>query len=829
MDPGGTFDEYITRAGLTVLQSIDLTRLPHIPPSGSSRKSSEKQDTKPGVEYSSREVSPPALLIQQLLQAHSIFCLHHGPSLSDLFVRLTRDKFCNTLDRFWSRFSKSWDVLLHGSPAVDIFGGLKLASGGELGYGVGEEEWGSGERAVLEDLTRHTEGLVDVVVSRFGNSPSRTETKPGTEDDQLPWMGSGAEPTASDGVVFSGVGALERQSLADVSTWIRRIYTYGDYAYGVRDNPLRERQKRRRRSPHQGVKSSNGSIGHAQERDPEQSNLQSASEQIGDGDSPKAHQSGRNVRTDRSRPAGDTRSLSVEDARPNIPPPIVSAAEDSLKKATHQAEQDRTDTEDTADEAGTTLGIPDQYMKYLTFGLSTLGKAPAKKSTTSSEQGSGIGQQSLRPPNDHQRSKNKDQALLSGDEDDAPMMSHLEPMPDGDTIKARIASQKHLEKKGYFLIGLKGDLDDLDEEDAVLSDASTGNGFGGSRIVLRTLQVQMVHSKAVTPVEETTSSRTSSNADDDVPEHPMKHIQRLRALVYVRQPFIYCFLFENRTSSLQYTKFYKVLHLNLAPIYKPLLASTDPAKAADRIESSRITASESETLSVSSASRSPSKRATTNPIYHLIYDPRLLTMNTSLPNIPEPGTPAAEGILTALTGVGDGSTRTSWTRSEAMNVHSQVLNTLASVRGRSNEVERTSKTSRGWWVVWMKVRPSDVDVEAKKREGRVGDDSNVLNEETSSNEREVMPSISPADGEKDLHRIAFLVRKASESTTAPKPPSTSSRAMNSMLSNMSFGLAGRDEDDTGGASAGFGPAALAGGIGVDAKKYVDGLLTSLNK
>lgn len=89
----------------------------------------------------------------------------------------------------------------------------------------------------------------------------------------------------------------------------------------------------------------------------------------------------------------------------------------------------------------------------------------------------------------------------------------------------------------------------------------------------------------------------------------------------------------------------------------------------------------------------------------------------------------------------------------------------------------------------------------------------------------------PIPKPKDTHRIAFLVRKATDGTLSPKPASTvGSRAMSSMLSNMSFGLAGREEDEgTGGASAGFGPAALAGGIGVDARKYVEGLLASFSK
>ena len=101
-----------TRTQLThASQSVDLTRLP------SSNKDQE-------FEYSSREVSPAPLLLQQILTAYRVFTLHHGPSLSDMYVKLTPDKFSAILDRFWSRFCRNWDVLLHGNPAVDIFGGL---------------------------------------------------------------------------------------------------------------------------------------------------------------------------------------------------------------------------------------------------------------------------------------------------------------------------------------------------------------------------------------------------------------------------------------------------------------------------------------------------------------------------------------------------------------------------------------------------------------------------------------------------------------------------------------------------------------------------------
>lgn len=126
--------------------------------------------------------------------------------------------------------------MLHGNPAVDALAGIKLASGGELGFGVGEEEWGSGERAVLEEFTRHTEGLVDTVVARFGEPSSKS-------DVHVPWIGAGERPAVADGVIFGGINGITRQSLQSVSLWMRHIYTYGEYAYGVRDNPSRERRK----------------------------------------------------------------------------------------------------------------------------------------------------------------------------------------------------------------------------------------------------------------------------------------------------------------------------------------------------------------------------------------------------------------------------------------------------------------------------------------------------------------------------------------------------------------------------------------------------------
>lgn len=183
-------------------------------------------------------------MIQQLRRAHFLFLLHHDVTLETLYQRVGRTTFCARLDRFWKKFAWNWDVLLNGNPAVEVYDGIKLSAGGELGIGVGEEEWGSGEREVLEDFVSRTDGLVDLVVSRFGD--------PSTNAAGLsaPWLGSGVYSRPSDGIIFSGVGAVSKESLVRISHWIEWVYTYGENAYGASDDPTaprRRKQKRRQR------------------------------------------------------------------------------------------------------------------------------------------------------------------------------------------------------------------------------------------------------------------------------------------------------------------------------------------------------------------------------------------------------------------------------------------------------------------------------------------------------------------------------------------------------------------------------------------------------
>ncbi|EZG10142.1 hypothetical protein H106_00962, partial [Trichophyton rubrum CBS 735.88] len=233
-----------------ILASIDLTRIIHVQKGSTSSTEETSNDIQ--VEYSSRELSPPYILSQQLSKAYSIFLLHHGSSLESLYKTLSRKTFCIYLDRYWTRFVWSWDILLNGNPAIDLFSATKLAGGGELGIGVGEEEWGSGEREVLEGFISRTEGLVDMVVSRFGDAenPSREQIpskKEPVKSNKQEWTGCMMSPGPQDGVIFSGIGALSRESLIHISQWMEWVYRYGEDAYGVRGDPKSTHRRKRKK------------------------------------------------------------------------------------------------------------------------------------------------------------------------------------------------------------------------------------------------------------------------------------------------------------------------------------------------------------------------------------------------------------------------------------------------------------------------------------------------------------------------------------------------------------------------------------------------------
>lgn len=825
--------------GWWILASIDLTRLPAATttPVGSS-KGKVDPNAKPVLEYSSREVSPAALLTQQLVQAHWLFMLHHGPTLDELFVKLSREKFCSTLERYWMRFARSWDVLLHGNPASEVFGGIKLAAGGELGVGVGEEEWGSSEREVLEDLTRRTEGLVDVVVARYGE-PATKEESSANDTEVLPWLGSGNVPSASDGIIFGGLDKLNRPSVRSISLWMQQIYSYGDYAYGVKDNPHRERRKRRKRNPppkmddtsSPSIKSRTSPAKDPKQKLQQQEGVVRPESPLIDPDLlPKDHRPQMYDRVASHDHA--TGQMTPQSAsHPEIPPPIVSAAEQALNKATKDADRKSAEEQTTETDDGTTMGIPDQYMKYMTFGLSSLAKSYNKKPTETTQ----VASESLRKPKPTASNRKPKVSKRSEDQsDEKPELTHADPIPDGEELRAKIARQIHGENQGHFVVGLKGDLS-MDspansDEEANMTEGSLGEESGGSRTLLRTLQVELtpkVQDYTDKVNEDLERGDNGSNKTGHLlPENPVtKDCRRLRVLIYVHRPFVFAFLFEQRTSSLSYSSLYKSLHTTLAPIHKRLLSSTSPETVAQRIDLSHHQHQAHPSTTTNNDTNSPSD----NEIFSLIYDPATLSLHSSIPNIPPPG-----GYKP-------------WPRLDALNVHATLLASLSATSGAKSDtaLERTSKTARGWWVVWLRMPPSIALDDA--RPGPSGSGSEAGGDGDNDVESSgygldsqggaistlgLASSFTPAKTVGEMHRVAFLVRKAGENGSGVGASASGAGQGKSRLGSAmwsSLGMRAVSGGSGGGSSEGESTSALGGGgFGIDARRYVEGLL-SLNR
>lgn len=356
---------------------------------------------------------------------------------------------------------------------------MKLAAGGELGMGVGEEEWGSGERLVLEDFVQKTDGLVDFMVCRFGEpSPMQDPKKPVSPKelddiaDMEPWIGSGRSPNASDGVVFSGVGALSRRSLRDLSQWIESVYCYGDYAYGVRENPTADRRKRRRR------------------------NLKPPSDHL----SPEAKRAQSQANTNTQAPNPDF------GLPPGIPPPIVKAAETSLDHASAAVDSTSNTEASKSEPLLASLGDTETWMKYLTLGYGSAWgakRAPPDEQTPAQEPASQV-EFSPEVP-----------------------MRYVEPEPDIDHAAEKLKTQLQQENTGYFIIGLKGNMQEEDIDD------DSDEGAWNNRTLLRTVHVELTGEGV---------PRTPSIEDDNPPvfeadssrkSFATSKLYRLRPVVYV--------------------------------------------------------------------------------------------------------------------------------------------------------------------------------------------------------------------------------------------------------------------------------------------------------
>lgn len=711
-------------------------------------KTGEQQEER--YEYSSREMKPATLLLTDLLRAHSIFLLHHGSSLSALFTRYRRVKFITLLSRYWDLFLSTWNVMLHGNPARDIFGGINIAASGELGVGVGEEERGSGEREVLEGLVSRVEGLVDLVVSRFGPDEPDQESNKSDKAEAEPWLGSGKEPRAEDGAIFLGTGALSRRSLRDVTRWMEDLYTWGEHAYGIIESPTSTRRAR-------GKKSMSKTVNNLDE-----------SQHLKPDAAPKAVQPADEAgkSTDgAAKPTDEDAKPTEEGAKPpddtQDAPPKAPEGEQSQATQEHEA------------------GRLDKMVSYLTLGYGSYWSFP------------GTGGNSSEAANPQAASNDKSDTKGASE----PHAKH-----------ARLPSS--FESSGYYLIGLKGDIEDdattaENDAEAALGSDDADDDENNTRTVLRTLHVELesptadnrpdstlardFERPASPPTQPQAAGDMDPGQDDDA--HDAKATEKLRVVVYVNKPFIFAFLFRLHTDSLAWDTLYRSLHYQLSPLRKPLLAST-------RYRPER-----------------PDAGPVSSHIQDLVWDPPSLTVHSSIPNIPDfvPDTASSASSPPSP----------AWSRADAVSTHLHLLNIHATTRSRIGDVERTQKTNRGWWIVWTRVLQRTAATPSTTTTATAALPLSTIHESASSSS--LGSQASPQDKAPSSHH------SSSPSLTfplSPPPPPVVDKEI-FLIRRASDHIGFRMASDERASGGGEGMGRLAQGIGVDTRRYVEELLTLL--
>ncbi|EPQ67862.1 Bgt-5322 [Blumeria graminis f. sp. tritici] len=625
--------------GWWVLASINLTIIP----------GSSDSETDPAQQHSnkycSRDVKPAVLLSQELSRAHSMLLMHHD-SLSSLFSRNERLVFMEILEKYWDMFISSWSMLIHGNPVKYLYNGIKIAACGELGMGVGEEHRGSGERDVLEGFPGRVEGLVDVIVSKFGddNVLRGEENDPIKNSLERPdpdiWIGAGHEPDAKDGVVYLGTGALSRNSLVNISHWMEDLYQWGIYSYSVMDSKAISHRARKR------ITSSSSGINIPKNRSrtvqPSNSNLHSnnpTSDDLG----LLGREMGKSSR--RSTTTENLKQIKIDRNHVNLPLP-------------RQTTRNLTETSDAGDTSSNLI----HYLKlgfgtYWSFGE---GLVHERRDSTCGE--------GTIPSSGTSKTVNVNESSNA----------------------TSTASNSPPQATSYFLASKPSDVDDFGESQSRLGENKAVQNMQvsksltrHSRFSLRTLLLERgddIDGSRVGPeicVDRLGGSEISQSAspDADTSEAPCKHNhgrrEHFQAIVYVNRPFIFLFLFEQHTKISSMINLYESLHHQIQPIIKPLSSSTMYRAVRPEVETSGML---------------------NTPIYDMVWDARSRKIMSNIPNIPNP----AEALYSS-------SGPLPWGRSEAINVHIQIIKAYTAGHDDARQVERTCKTDRDWWIFWARV------------------------------------------------------------------------------------------------------------------------------
>lgn len=257
------------------------------------------------------------------------------------------------------------------------------------------------------------------------------------------------------------------------------------------------------------------------------------------------------------------------------------------------------------------------------------------------------------------------------------------------------------------------------------------------------------------------------------------------------------------TPSLNTAALYHSIHHQLGPLQKPLLTSTAQSTAFARISMAEH---------ASDSTRRVSARTQSKPVYDLVYDPTNLTIRSSIPNIPDLHSPH---LTHPLPSSRDAPASMPWSRVESLGVHHRLLSTYIETRSRPHELERTCKTSRGWWVVWIRMTEEPATTQ------NIRPDTVQTREETGM-------TINTKQAQE-----AFLVRRASDNPSAATSRGGAHGHGRSSSSGARFfrDLGGANSSSSTGSPlsrAEMSPAKLVEGLGLDARRYIEGLL-SLNR
>ncbi|TQS38615.1 hypothetical protein Golomagni_00876 [Golovinomyces magnicellulatus] len=739
-------------SGWWILASINLSILPK---RASSATCSEQNIN---VEYSSRDVKPAEILLNDLLRAHSIFLLHHAPSINEFFEQTKQSKFLSIISRYWDLFASRWNVLMHGNPANSLYLGVKLAPCGELGIGVGEENRGSAEREVLEGLGHQVEGMVDVIVSKFGDEETSDTSFSEEGIFKKLWIGQGNEPSANDGAIFLGTGALSRKSLRDLYFWIEDLYRWGIYTYGVSDDPsTRRHSKRSRKEKSSDIPKnslgSNENRGKIKELKPQARDYSFNNQEIAVQESVMLH------------------------------PTVSKNAESFNDKKNHNlnSHYDRASLIHTDSNSEPTK--KNDLVDYFKLGYKTLWSLSGNWSRNESEKADSNGNRS---------------SIFSLSLSD----------PDDISLTARLASNKRSYPNGRFLIGLTGDLEDKIQIGSSQLFKGQGAGSGttvqNSNISQRKLTLALedddnLSSGTRDQIPNRESQCNESSSQKSTETRSRNKFESLQVVVYLSKPFIFIFLLAPDACALASPDFYHSLQHKLKPILNPLAKFAKSGASKPNI--TREDSSES-------------------PIFDLIWDPKNLTISSTIPNIPDISqihAPTSESLL--------------WSVFEALNTHMQIIKSYIASRD-SSELERLCKTSRGWWIFWTKIPepklkqiqlmpPRVVDEQLNFSTEDAVDDSRIVDQDSNTSKRSLFIQGIPSDNSRSIQESTlasqnlcstknevFIIRRINDSVPA--------RSMSRM--SIASSTMGSEKDSVNEASI------FARGIGFNTKRYVESLL-----